>query len=78
MLVPRESSESLDATDDPSLDDSWSSRRNSDRHENTKNDSKINTPTRTLISKLNCLGTEWSRNQWTSQDSIESAPFSDW
>lgn len=77
LSAPRESSESLDITDDPSLDESWSSRQNSDKHE--KHSGILDTPTRNLISKLNCLSSDWGRDDWTaSQDSIESAPLSDW
>lgn len=68
LSVPRESSESLDITDDFSLDDSWNSGRNS--LQNNYSD----TPTKNVLSKLSRLGPEaWLKSNWkTSQESVDS------
>ncbi|KAL0276469.1 UNVERIFIED_CONTAM: hypothetical protein PYX00_004034 [Menopon gallinae] len=68
LSVPRESSESLDITDDFSLDDSWNSGRNSLQNNFT------DTPTKNLLSKLGRLGPDvWSKSNWkTSQESVDS------
>ncbi|KAK6640985.1 hypothetical protein RUM44_012684 [Polyplax serrata] len=72
LSAPRESSESLDITDDPSLDDSWSNHQSIVKPGNSKTESK------TLMSRLNCLGSDWSTDDWTaSQDSIESSECKD-
>lgn len=75
LFVPRESSESLDITDDLSMDDSCSSRRDSIQGNSLKFN-RQDTPTRKFISRITRLGSDvWNKGHWrTSQDSVDSAP----